>query len=384
MRRSMIAASVSRTSALHTRGSTVSCRPRFHTRSSSTRAAQDWECRGRTMHARWAACSRRSAPWPRRIRTRPRPCAYTPDALVTVGERNRMIADPYTRLLVARDQVNQAAAVLIASTEAAQELGVDPGKWVYLHGYSRVKERHIMSREDLGASPAARLACREALAAARVSLDDIALFDLYSCFPIAVFNICDGLGLSAQDPRGLTVTGGLPYFGGPGNSYSMHAIASMVEKLRERSGTFGLIGANGGHMSKYAVGIYSTKPTEFVRCDSTALQAQVDSWPAPSVAGEADGPGTIESYTVLHGKGGPSTRGHRRPARRHRRALPGEHARRGRSHAAGDDRGRSARRNASTCARSSTGTGSCSRSRTDGDYSASAAPCRPQRQRTLP
>ena len=145
-----------------------------------------------------------------------------------------MIADPYTRLLVARDQVNQAAAVLIASTEAAQELGIDPQKWVYLHGYSKVKEREIMSREDLGASPAARLACREALAAARVSIDEIALFDLYSCFPIAVFNICDGLGLSPQDPRGLTVTGGLPYFGGPGNSYSTHAIASMVEKLRER------------------------------------------------------------------------------------------------------------------------------------------------------
>lgn len=234
------------------------------------------------------------------------PVAYTPEVLVAASERNRMIADPYTRLLVARDQVNQAAAVLIASTDAAQELGIDRSKWVYLHGYSRVKEREIMSRQDLGASPAARLACREALAAARVTVDDIALFDLYSCFPIAVFNICDGFGLSPQDPRGLTVTGGLPYFGGPGNSYSTHAIASMVEKLRERSGTFGLVGANGGHMSKYAVGIYSTRPAQFTRCDSAGLQAEVDSWPAPSVAGEADGPATIESYTVAHGKSGPS------------------------------------------------------------------------------
>jgi acetyl-CoA C-acetyltransferase len=226
--------------------------------------------------------------------------------LVATSERNRMIADPYTRLLVARDQVNQAAAVLIASTQAAQELGIDRSKWVYLHGYSCVKERDIMSRQDLGASPGARLACREAISSARVTIDDIALFDLYSCFPIAVFNVCDGLGLSAQDPRGLTVTGGLPYFGGPGNSYSTHAIASMVEQLRERKGAFGLIGANGGHLSKYAVGIYSTRPAQFARCDSSALQAQVDSWPAPSVASEAGGPATIESYTVVHGKGGPS------------------------------------------------------------------------------
>jgi acetyl-CoA C-acetyltransferase len=234
------------------------------------------------------------------------PVEHTPQSLITVDERNRMIADPYPRLLVARDQVNQAAAVLIAAAGVAQELGIVAEKCVYLHGYSRVKEREIMSREDLGVSQAARLACREALGAARVTLDDIALFDLYSCFPIAVFNICDGLGLSAQDPRGLTVTGGLPYFGGPGNSYSMHAIASMVEKLREREGAFGLIGANGGHMSKYAVGIYSTRPKEFVRCDSSAAQSQVDSLPAPTIAGEADGPARIESYTVVYGRGGPS------------------------------------------------------------------------------
>ena len=234
------------------------------------------------------------------------PVAYTAETLVAPTERNRIIADPYTRLLVARDQVNQAAAVLIASTQAAQELGIDRSKWVYLHGYSCVKERDIMSREDLGASPAARLACREALSAARVQLDDMSFFDLYSCFPIAVFNICDGLGLSPQDPRGLTVTGGLPYFGGPGNSYSTHAIASMVERLREREGAFGFVGANGGHMSKYAVGIYSTRPAPFVRCDSSALQAQVDSWPAPSMAAEADGPATVESYTVMHSKTGPS------------------------------------------------------------------------------
>ena len=49
-----------------------------------------------------------------------------------------------------------------------------------------------------------------------------------------------------------------------------------------------------------------TRPVQFARCDSSALQSQVDSWPSPSVAGEADGPATIESYTVLHGKSGPS------------------------------------------------------------------------------
>ena len=57
-------------------------------------------------------------------------------------------------------------------------------------------------------------------------------FDLYSCFPLPVFKICDGFGLTADDPRGLTLTGGLPFFGGAGNNYSMHGIAETVAECR--------------------------------------------------------------------------------------------------------------------------------------------------------
>jgi acetyl-CoA C-acetyltransferase len=233
------------------------------------------------------------------------PMAYAADELITVSERNRMIAEPYTRLLVARDQVNQSAAVVIMSVRAARELGIDEGKWVYLHSYAKVTEREILSRQELGSSEAARMACRAALSAARIGLDEVAAFDLYSCFPIAVFNICDGLGLAPDDRRGLTVTGGLPYFGGPGNSYSMHAIATIVERLRANPGAYGLVGANGGYMSKYAAGIYSTRPREFMVCDSKPLQSQIDAWRAPAVATEAKGSATLESYTIVYGKGGP-------------------------------------------------------------------------------
>ena len=70
--------------------------------------------------------------------------------------------------------------------------------------------------------------------------------------------MCDDFGLAADDPRGLTLTGGLPYFGGPGNSYSLHGIAETVAAMRDKPGAFGLVGANGGVMSKYSVGVYST------------------------------------------------------------------------------------------------------------------------------
>lgn len=234
------------------------------------------------------------------------PVEYSVDDLATVGERNRMIADPYTRLLVARDQVNQGAAVLVTSERVARSLGVDPSRWVYLHGYASAAEPEMMLRHDLGASCAARFAAESALSAAGIGTQELSFIDLYSCFPIAVLNICDGLGLSPADPRGLTVTGGLPYFGGPGNCYSMHAIATLVEKLRASPGSRGFIGANGGFLSKYAAGVYSTERREFERCDSAPVQARVEEQPTVTVSYEPEGEATIESYTVVYGKEGPS------------------------------------------------------------------------------
>jgi acetyl-CoA C-acetyltransferase len=93
------------------------------------------------------------------------------------------------------------------------------------------------------------------------------------------------------------VTGGLPYFGGAGNNYSMHAIASMTRLLRQRPNDFGLVAANGGFLSKYSVGIYSARRANWTGFDSMALQAEVDRWPAPRVE-PGQGTGTIETYTI--------------------------------------------------------------------------------------
>ncbi|AWS41664.1 acetyl-CoA acetyltransferase [Streptosporangium sp. 'caverna'] len=224
--------------------------------------------------------------------------------LVTPTERNRVIADPYTRYVVAREKVNQGAAVLLMSADAARRLGVAEDRWVFLHGHADLRERDLLDRVDLSASPASIMAVRHALDVAGIGVHDLHTIDLYSCFPIAVSNICDGLGLTADDPRGLTVTGGLPFFGGAGNNYSMHAIAETVQRLRAEPGTYGLVGANGGSLSKYSAGVYSTTPAEWHADDSVALQAEVDSWPGVDVAVEADGWGTIETFTVKHGRRG--------------------------------------------------------------------------------
>jgi acetyl-CoA C-acetyltransferase len=228
------------------------------------------------------------------------PVERSVDEIITVTDDNRMICDPYPRLLVARDTVNQGAAAVLMSVEAARRLGVPEAKWVYLHGHADLIEQAMLHRVDLGAGPASVMAAHEALRVAGVGVDDIATFDLYSCFPFPVFIICEALGLDGDDPRGLTLTGGLPYFGGPGNSYSLHGIAETVVQMRDRPGQFGFVGANGGILSKYSVGIYSTEPVEWRTDRSAELKEQITALPKIEVTKEPDGAATIETYSVRY------------------------------------------------------------------------------------
>jgi acetyl-CoA C-acetyltransferase len=228
------------------------------------------------------------------------PVERSVEEILTVTDDNRMICDPYPRLLVARDTVNQGAAAVLMSVEAARRLGVPEDKWVYLHGHADLIEQAMLDRVDLGAGPASVMAAHEALRVAGVGVGDIATFDLYSCFPFPVFVICEALGLDGDDPRGLTLTGGLPYFGGPGNSYSLHGIAETVIQMRDRPGKFGFVGANGGILSKYSVGIYSTEPVEWRTDRSAELKEQITALPKIEVTKEPDGAATIETYSVRY------------------------------------------------------------------------------------
>ncbi|MBF6146314.1 acetyl-CoA acetyltransferase [Nocardia nova] len=228
------------------------------------------------------------------------PVERSAEELATVTDSNRMICDPFPRLMVARDLVNLGAAAVVMSLGKARRLGIPDDKLVYLRGHADLEEQTLLARPDLGAAPTAWTAAREALRVAGIGLDDLTTLDLYSCFPVAVFNFCDGTGLATDDPRGLTVTGGLPFFGGPGNNYSMHAIAETVARMRDQPGAFGLVGANGGIMSKYSVGVYSTTPAPWEPDRSAHLQRAVASAPQVPSRARADGPARIETYTVRH------------------------------------------------------------------------------------
>ena len=232
------------------------------------------------------------------------PTARTAEELATPSERNRPIVDPYPRFLIARDQVNQGAAVLLMSVGAARRLGVPEENWVFLHGHADLRAPDLLDREDLSSYPTAVLAVQEALEVAEVDLADITFLDLYSCFPVAVSTVLEGLDLDRDDPRGLTLTGGLPFFGGAGNNYSMHAIAEAVQRCRTDPDELGLITANGGMQAKYSVGVYSARPAPWRADRSADLQAEIATWPSPPFTEHPEGWASIETYAVRYGRSG--------------------------------------------------------------------------------
>lgn len=231
------------------------------------------------------------------------PVERTAEELATVTERNRIVAEPYTRMTVARDQVNQAAAIIIASAGKARELGVPKDKWVHIHSVTSATELKLLERPDVGGNPASIASVEAALEMAGKSLSQIDIIDFYSCFAIPVFNQCDHFGLSIDDPRGLTLTGGLPFFGGAGNNYSAHAICEAVERVRAAPGETALVGANGGWMSKYSTGVYSTKPADW--SDVSARVAKLDKATNAVPVGKGDyGHAVVETYTINRSKKG--------------------------------------------------------------------------------
>ena len=127
------------------------------------------------------------------------PVERSVEEIETVTDENRMICDPYPRLLVARDTVNQGAAAVLMSVDAARRLGVPEEKWVYLRGHADQTEQDLLDRVDLHVSHSARQAVAEALRVAGIGMDEVATFDLYSCFPFPVFAVCDEFGLADDD-----------------------------------------------------------------------------------------------------------------------------------------------------------------------------------------
>jgi acetyl-CoA C-acetyltransferase len=159
-------------------------------------------------------------------------------------------------------------------------------------------------RPDFHSSPAINACVNQTLNKAEIELKDIEHFDLYSCFPSAVQIAKKELGITPEK-KDLTVTGGLPYFGGPGNSYTMFSTTEMVRQLRKKPDTYGLLTANSWFITKHAAVVMSTKPAKtYEKIDNSSLQKDINSKAIKNFTEKPEGNGKIETYTVINGRKG--------------------------------------------------------------------------------
>ena len=229
--------------------------------------------------------------------------APTSEKITTPSLDNRMVAFPYTKLLMANMPVDMAASFIMTSFEHARSLGVTPDRMVFPTCGADANDHWLISdRPKLEDSPAMRSVWRT-LTDFGVDVDELAHLDLYSCFPTVVQTACDVLGLDAFDPHRVpTITGGLTFGGGPGNNYVTHSIASMIDALRIDPTSQGLVTALGWFCTKHSWGVYSgTPPREGFRW--TSPQSEIDQLPR-CASDQREGSVTVESYTVTHGSNG--------------------------------------------------------------------------------
>ncbi len=234
------------------------------------------------------------------------PVERSADEILRVTPTNRMVGYPYTKYMVAVMDVDMAAALILTSHQKADALGVPDDQRVYLRGWAYATDpQAVAAHADMWRSPAMEAVFAAALTGTGVGAEEIAHLDLYSCFASSVDFARDALGIADDDERPLTVTGGLPYFGGAGSGYMTHSIASMADVLRGDPGAVGMVTGVGMHMTKHVAGLYSTTPGPVAPPDLGRIQRRLDADARPEVVGGYEGPATVAAYSIAHDRDGP-------------------------------------------------------------------------------
>jgi acetyl-CoA C-acetyltransferase len=235
--------------------------------------------------------------------------AKQPAEIITPSAANRWIAFPYTKFMNPLIYVDLGAAIILTSVDVH---GVRSGRRpVYFRGGATSADRqtHLVQRTSFSQSPPLRAATNRALDMAGLTLEEIDCFDLYSCFPCAIAVAQRMLGLPPDERRPLTLTGGLGFFGGPGNNYSLHAVATLADAIASGEVETGMVTGLSWFMQKHSVGIYGSTPTEHVLDTSEVDEGSdqiVGDAPMP-VTATPQGRGRIDTYTVLFARDGTPT-----------------------------------------------------------------------------
>jgi acetyl-CoA acetyltransferase len=234
--------------------------------------------------------------------------AYTPAEITTPTADNRLIAWPYTKLMVANPNVNQGAALILTSLATARAAGIPQDRCLFIHGGAQANEpRDYLNRDHYHGSTAQDAVLHAAAAIA--GNGGFTATELYSCFPCVPKMAGRTLGLG---PDAIpTVTGGLTFFGAPLNTYMTNAACAMTRRLRAEGGT-GLLYGQGEYVTKHHAIVVSTQPPRNGAILAEAsVQAAADArrGPVPAFVADAEGAATLETFTVIYDRDGAASHG---------------------------------------------------------------------------
>ena len=224
---------------------------------------------------------------------------YSKKEILETSKKNKMLAYPYNKLHCTSWNVNQSAALIICSEELANKLEIDNKKRVY--PISSSENNHMIAiqqrpklYESLGMIYAAK-SINRMMEQLDIRLD---AYDLYSCFPAAVKMFSKSLELGSESPK--TITGSMPYAGGPLNSFVIHSTVKMIQKIRALEARHGLVTGVSGMMTKQSFCVWGKEYQEQFIFDDVTERAKLDEKPV-ELSDIAEGEGVIIGYTIIEG-----------------------------------------------------------------------------------
>src|SRR6202158_4307818 len=227
---------------------------------------------------------------------------FASDEITTPTPDNRLIAWPYTKLMVANPTVNMGAAVLMTSLAKARAAGISEDRLIHVWGGASAEEpRDYLIRDRFFESQAQNAVLRAIMDLVGGDGKAFDAIELYSCFPCVPKLARRTLGPGADVQP--TVTGGLTFFGAPLNTYMTHAACAMVRKLRGGA-RLGLLYGQGGFVTKHHGLVLSRQAPPAPLAQDTSVQAEADRHrgTVPDFVSEAGGKGAVESFTVIYGR----------------------------------------------------------------------------------
>jgi len=229
------------------------------------------------------------------------PTALSGADILNPTPKNRIVAWPYTKSMVASMNVNQSAAVIITSLKKALEMGIPKSKCVFItQGAGANEPRDFLARENYYESPAQEAV----LTAIKTDSSTTEAAELYSCFPVVPKMARRILGRDIETPT--TVTGGMSFFGAPLNNYMTHAVCAMVRKIREGQST-GLLYGQGEYVTKhYGLRLAAEPANQALLFAGDDAQDIADNarGQVPDIIQNAEGSAQVESFAILSNRDG--------------------------------------------------------------------------------